>query len=91
MRRFHKLFLTGGGYTVLILALFYSFAAISNFVSPAITLGQFGLIIMTLFCNFVGNIAVAADGAGIQGIAISTEIGGDSLASNKAVEVDGKK
>ena len=45
MRRFHKLFLTGCGYTVLILALFYSFAAISNFVSPAITLGQFGLIL----------------------------------------------
>lgn len=44
MRRIHKLFLTGCGYTVLILSLFYAYAAISNFVMPAIAPGQFALI-----------------------------------------------
>lgn len=44
MRRIHKLFLVGCGYTVLILGLFYAFAAISNFVMPAIAPGQFVLI-----------------------------------------------
>lgn len=44
MRRIHKLFLVGCGYTVLILSLFYAFAAISEFVMPAIAPGQFALI-----------------------------------------------
>lgn len=45
MRRINKIFLTGCGYTVLILTLFYLFAAISQFVSTAIAPGQFALIL----------------------------------------------
>ena len=45
MRRINKLFLAGCGYTVLILTLFYAFAAISKFVSPAIAPKQFALIL----------------------------------------------
>lgn len=45
MRRIHKLFLVGCGYTVLILSLFHLYAAVSNFVSPAIAPGQFALIL----------------------------------------------
>ena len=45
MRRINKLFLTGCGYTVLILTLFYAFAAISKFTSQAIIPGQFALIL----------------------------------------------
>ena len=54
MRRIHKLFLVGCGYTILILLLFYAFAAISAFVAPAITFGQFLLI---LICGFVVSLA----------------------------------
>lgn len=45
MRRINKIFLTGCGYSVLILSLFYAFAAISGFVSQAIAPGQFALIL----------------------------------------------
>ena len=45
MRRLEKLFLSGCGYTVLILALFYLFAAISKFASPAILPKNFFLIL----------------------------------------------
>jgi hypothetical protein len=45
MRRINKIFLTGCGYTVLILTLFYAFAAISNFISLAIAPKQFTLIL----------------------------------------------
>ena len=45
MRRINKIFLTGCGYTVLILLLFYAFAAISQFTSQAIAPGQFALIL----------------------------------------------
>ena len=45
MRRINKIFLTGCGYAVLILSLFYAFAAISKFVSQAIAPGQFILIV----------------------------------------------
>ena len=45
MRRINKLFLTGCGYTILILMLFYAFAAISGFVSKSIAPGQFALIL----------------------------------------------
>ena len=47
MRRINKLFLTGCGYTVLILTLFYLYAAISGFVSPAIAPGQYALILIS--------------------------------------------
>lgn len=45
MRRIHKIFLTGCGYAVLILTMFYAFAAISKFVSTAIAPAQFVLIL----------------------------------------------
>ena len=45
MKRINKMFLTGCGYTVLILTLFYAFAAISKFISPAIAPKQFALIL----------------------------------------------
>ena len=45
MRRIHKLFLVGCGYAILILTLFYAYAAISDFISPAIAPGQFALIL----------------------------------------------
>ena len=45
MRRLNKLFLSGCGYTVLMLILFYLFAAVSNFTSTAIAPGQFILIL----------------------------------------------
>ena len=45
MRRINKLFLTGCGYAILILSLFYAFAAVSKFVSQSIALGQFLLIL----------------------------------------------
>jgi len=46
MRKIEKLFLTGCGYSVLILTLFYVFAAITEFVNPAITPGQFVVIVL---------------------------------------------
>ena len=46
MRKIEKLFLTGCGYSVLILTLFYLFAALTNFVSPAITTAQFTTIVV---------------------------------------------
>ena len=46
MRRINKLFLTGCGYAILILTLFYAFAAVSNFVSRSIAPGQFALILL---------------------------------------------
>lgn len=46
MRRIHKMFLTGCGYAILILALFYAFAAVSKFTSTAIAPGQFALILV---------------------------------------------
>ncbi len=45
MRRINKIFLTGCGYAILILTLFYAFAAISQFVSQAIAPKQFALIV----------------------------------------------
>lgn len=45
MRRINKLFLTGSGYAILILSLFYIFAAVSNFVSQSIAPAQFALIV----------------------------------------------
>ena len=45
MRRINKIFLTGCGYTVLILTLFYAFAALSKFTSQSIAPGQFALIL----------------------------------------------
>lgn len=45
MRRIHKIFLAGCGYTVLILTLFYAFAVISKFVSQSIAPQQFSLIL----------------------------------------------
>lgn len=47
MRRIHKIFLTGCGYTVLILTLFYLFAALSKFTSQSIATGQFLLILFS--------------------------------------------
>ena len=47
MRRLHKLFLVGCGYTVLILTLFYIYAAVSKFVLPAIAPGQYILILVS--------------------------------------------
>lgn len=46
MKKLEKALLTGCGYTVIILALFYLFAALTKFVSPAITTGQFFLILL---------------------------------------------
>ena len=46
MRKINRLFLTGCGYTVLILTLFYAFASISKFISPAIAPKQFLLILV---------------------------------------------
>ena len=46
MRRINKLFLTGCGYAILILTMFYIFAAVSQFVSQAIAPGQFALILV---------------------------------------------
>ena len=45
MRRINKVFLTGCGYAILILTLFYAFAAISNFTSQSIAPGRFALIL----------------------------------------------
>ena len=45
MRKINKIFLTGCGYAVLILTLFYAFAAISKFTSQSIAPGQFALIL----------------------------------------------
>ena len=45
MRRINKIFLTGCGYAILILSLFYIFAAVSQFVSQSIAPGQFVLIL----------------------------------------------
>lgn len=45
MRSINKLFLVACGYTVLILTLLYIFAAISGFIAPAISLGQFALVL----------------------------------------------
>ena len=45
MRRINKIFLTGCGYAILILTLFYGFAAISELISPAIAPQQFSLIL----------------------------------------------
>ena len=45
MRRIERLLLTGSGYSILILTIFYAFAAISNFTSPAITFPQYALIV----------------------------------------------
>ena len=49
MRRINKLFLTGCGYAVLILTLFYIFAAVSKFVTQTIAPGQFALIVLFSF------------------------------------------
>lgn len=49
MRKINKVFLTGCGYAVLILTLFYAFAAISKFVSQSIAPGQFALILTFSF------------------------------------------
>ena len=46
MRRINRLFLTGCGYTVLILTMFYAFAAISKFTSQSIAPKQFALILV---------------------------------------------
>lgn len=54
MRKINKLFLTGCGYAILILTLFYAFAAISGFVSKSIAPGQFALI---LFFGFLISFA----------------------------------
>ena len=45
MRRIHKIFLTGCGYAVLILSMFYAFAAITQFTAPAIAPKEFTLIL----------------------------------------------
>ena len=45
MKRINKLLLNGCGYSVLILTLFYIFAAISKFTSLSIAPGQFALIL----------------------------------------------
>lgn len=45
MRRINKLVLTACGYSILILSLFYIFAAVSQFVSKSIAPGQFALIV----------------------------------------------
>ena len=45
MKRLEKTLLAGCGYTVLILTLFYAFAAISEFTSAAITLPRYLLIV----------------------------------------------
>lgn len=45
MRRINKVFLTACGYAILILSLFYAFAAISDFTSDAIAPQQFALIL----------------------------------------------
>lgn len=49
MRRINKLFLTGCGYAVLILTLFYIFAVVSKFVTQTIAPGQFALIVLFSF------------------------------------------
>ena len=45
MKKIENFLLTGSGYTVLILTIFYAFAAISKFTSPAITFPQYLLIL----------------------------------------------
>ena len=45
MRKIEKFLLTGSGYAILILTLFYAFAAIGKFTSPAITFPQYLLIL----------------------------------------------
>lgn len=45
MRRINKLVLTACAYSILILSLFYIFAAVSQFVSKSIAPGQFALIV----------------------------------------------
>lgn len=45
MRRIHKIFLSGCGYAILILSLFYAFAATFKFISPEIAPKQFYLIL----------------------------------------------
>lgn len=54
MRRIHKIFLTGCGYAILILSMFYAFAAISDFISTSIPPKQYLLI---LSFGFVISIA----------------------------------
>ena len=54
MRRINKLFLSGCSYAILILTLFYIFAAISGFTSQSIAPAQFALI---LFFGFVISLA----------------------------------
>ena len=50
MRRIEKTLLTGCGYTILILTLFYAFASISKLTSPAITFTRYLAI---LFFGFL--------------------------------------
>ena len=45
MRKIEKLLLTGCSYSILILILFYAFAAISKLTAPAIAVPQFALIL----------------------------------------------
>ena len=54
MKRINKIFLTGCGYAILILTMFYVFAAVSQFVSQSIAPGQFALI---LFFGFLISLA----------------------------------
>lgn len=60
MKKIEKTLLAGAAYTVGIIALFYLFAAITEFVSPAITTGQFFLILlfgmMISFTGFLCNL-----------------------------------
>ena len=46
MRKLEKLFLTGCGYAILILTLFYTFAAVTKFTATAIAPAQFFLILL---------------------------------------------
>ena len=55
MKKIEKALLAGSAYTVGIVALFYLFAAITEFVSPAITTGQFFLILLFgMIISFTG-------------------------------------
>lgn len=46
MRRIHKIFLSGCGYAILILTLFYAFAAMFKFIPPEVAPKQFLLILL---------------------------------------------
>ena len=60
MRRIEKALLTGCGYTILILTLFYAFSAISKLTSPAITFTRYLTILLFGFLIAFAELAYNA-------------------------------